>query len=87
MVLASFYCEQNDIHKMAGFLTEFHATTAIGSGNKWLADTVVRLLSYTTLHREYALFAHGALKDIHKRAHGYFRGHTHPQQGKSARGF
>ena len=62
MVLASFYCEQNDIHKMAGFLTEFHATTAIGSGNKWLADTVVRLLSYTTLHREYALSRTGRSK-------------------------
>lgn len=55
MALASFYQERNDIHKMAGFLTEFHANTALACGNKWLADIITRLLSFTAIHREYAL--------------------------------
>lgn len=55
MALASFYQERNDIHKMAVFLTEFHASTALACGNKWLADTITRLLSLTAFHREYAL--------------------------------
>jgi len=55
MALVSFYADRNDIHKMAGLLTQFHTKTAVASGNKWLADIVERLLSYTALHREYAL--------------------------------
>lgn len=55
MALAAFYQERNDIHKTAGFLTEFHANTALACGNKWLADVITRLLSLTAFHREYAL--------------------------------
>ena len=62
MALVSFYVARNDIHRAAELLTEFHWQTAVASGNKWLADTVERLLSFTALHREYALSRPGRIE-------------------------
>ncbi len=62
MALVSFYVARNDTHRVAQLLTEFHSKTAVASGNKWLSDTVDRLLSFTALHREYALSRPGRVE-------------------------
>lgn len=62
MALVSFYVSRDDVHRAAQLLTEFHAQTAVASGNKWLADTVERLLEFTAIHREYALSRPGRIK-------------------------
>lgn len=61
IALASFYCDRKDPHNMAAQLTKFHVDIAVGSGNRWLADTVTRLLSFAAPAREYVLSRPGRL--------------------------
>ena len=55
IALIQFYTNRGDFHRLHKYNTRFHCQIASASGNVWLVDIMERLLSYTSVFREYAL--------------------------------
>lgn len=55
IALIQFYANRKDFHRLHKYNSRFHVQIAYASGNVWLADIMDRLLSYTSVYREYAL--------------------------------
>lgn len=55
IALIQFYTNRKDFHRLHKYNSRFHVQIARASGNVWLVDIMDRLLSYTSVYREYAL--------------------------------
>ena len=55
IALISFYTKRKDFHHLHKYNSRFHSQIARASGNIWLLDIMDRLLSYTSVFREYAI--------------------------------
>ena len=55
IALISFYTKRKDFHHLHKYNSRFHIQIARASGNVWLGDIMERLLSYTSIYREYAI--------------------------------
>ena len=55
IALISFYTKRKDIHHLHKYDSRFHTQIARASKNIWLLDIMDRLLSYTSVFREYAI--------------------------------
>lgn len=55
IALISFYTKRKDIHHLHKYDSRFHIQIARASKNIWLLDIMERLLSYTSVFREYAI--------------------------------
>ena len=62
VALIRFYTDRKDLHRLSECNTKFHIQIAKASKNKWLYDIMERLLSYTTIFREYAVSRPGRLE-------------------------
>ncbi len=55
IALIQFYTNRGDFQRLHKYNSRFHCQIARASGNMWLVDIMERLLSYTSVFREYAL--------------------------------
>lgn len=55
IALIDFYTKRKDIHHLHKYDSRFHTQIARASKNIWLLDIMDRLLSYTSVFREYAI--------------------------------
>ena len=55
VALIQFYTNRKDFHQLHKYNSRFHIQIARASRNLWLVDIMERLLSYTTVFREYAI--------------------------------
>ena len=62
VALIAFYTGRKDLRRLAECNTRFHVQIAQGSKNKWLYDIMDRLLSYTSVYREYAVSRPGRME-------------------------
>lgn len=62
VALISFYTGRKDLRHLTECNTRFHVQIAQASKNKWLADIVERLLSYTLVYRQYAVSRPGRME-------------------------
>lgn len=62
IALINFYTERKDFRRLSECNTRFHIQIAKASRNKWLYDIMERLLSYTSVFREYAVSRPGRME-------------------------
>lgn len=62
VALIQFYTGRKDFRRLSECNTRFHVQIAEASKNKWLYDIMERLLSYTTVFREYAISRSGRME-------------------------
>lgn len=62
IALIHFYTDRMDFRHLSECNTRFHIQIAKGSKNKWLYDIMERLLSYTSIFREYAISRPGRME-------------------------
>lgn len=62
VALISFYTDRKDFRRLSECNTRFHIQIAKASKNKWLYDIMERLLSYTSVYREYAISRPGRME-------------------------
>lgn len=62
VALISFYTNRKDFRRLSECNTRFHIQIAKASKNKWLYDIMERLLSYTSVYREYAISRPGRME-------------------------
>lgn len=62
IALITFYTERKDFRRLSECNTRFHTQIAKASKNKWLFDIMDRLLSYTSVFREYAVSRPGRME-------------------------
>lgn len=55
IALIAFYTKRKDYSQLTRYNAKFHLQIAIASKNPWLADILEKLLSYTTIYRQFAL--------------------------------
>lgn len=55
IALIQFYTNRKDFHRLHKYNSRFHIQITRATGNMWLVDIMERLLSYTSVYREYAL--------------------------------
>ncbi len=62
IALIRFYTERRDFRRLSECNTRFHIQIAKAGKNKWLYDIMERLLSYTSIFREYAVSRPGRME-------------------------
>lgn len=62
VALIRFYTDRMDLRHLAECNTRFHVQIAKAGGNRWLTDIMSRLLSYTSVYREYAVSRPGRME-------------------------
>ena len=55
LALIDLYTKHKDYEKLCFFNTRFHMQIAKATNNKWLIETLSRLLSFTAIYREYSV--------------------------------
>lgn len=61
VALINFYTERKELSKVSYYNTQFHIQIADFGQNRWLADIMEKLLSYTMIYREYAVSRPGRM--------------------------
>ena len=73
LALIDLYTARKDYEKLRVFNTKFHLQIVNATNNKWLAETLNKLLSLTSIYREYSVSRPSRTEEAKREHHEIFK--------------